>query len=51
MRKLHGDIVFMGYQDTRLPEKCRREQMEYFKKVAEGLMRMRKSGHPSDDRT
>ena len=42
---LHGEIGFLGYLNTRLPEKYRREQMEYFKKEAEGLMRMRKSGH------
>lgn len=31
-RKLHGDIVFIDYYDTRLPEKWRREQLEYLKK-------------------
>jgi hypothetical protein len=45
MQKLHGDIAFLGYQDTRLPEKCRREQTEYFKKAAEELMEIRRSGH------
>lgn len=45
MRKLHGDIVFMDYQNTRLPEKCRREQLEYFKKAAEELMNLRRSDH------
>jgi len=45
MRKLHGDIVFMDYQNTRLSEKCRREQLEYFKKAAEELMDLRRSGH------
>ena len=45
MRTLHGDIAFLGYQDTRLPEKCRMEQMEYLKKMAEELMELRRSGH------
>jgi len=45
VRKLHGDIVFMDYQNTRLPEKCRREQREYLKKVAEELMELRRSDH------
>ncbi len=45
MCRLHGDIVFMGYHNTRLPETCRREQMEYFKKAAEELMELRRSGH------
>ena len=44
-RDLHGDTGFLGYLNTRLPERYRREQIEYFKKEAEGLMRMRKSGH------
>lgn len=45
MCRLHGDIVFMGYRNTRLPETWRREQMEYFKKAAEELMELRRSGH------
>jgi len=45
MRELHGDIVFMDYHNTRLPEKCRREQMEHLKKAAEELMELRRSGH------
>jgi hypothetical protein len=44
IQDLHGEIGFLGYLNTRLPEKYRREQMEYFKKEAEGLMEMRKSG-------
>ena len=35
----------MDYQNTRLPGKCRREQREYLKKVAEELMELRRSGH------
>jgi hypothetical protein len=42
---LHGNIGFLGYLNTRLPEKYRRQQMEYFKKEAEGLIRLRKSSH------
>ena len=44
IQDLHGEIGFLGYLNTRLPEKYRREQMGYFKKEAEGLMAMRKSG-------
>jgi len=44
-QKLHGDIVFMDYRNMRLPEKCRREQMEYLKKMAEELMEIRRSSH------
>ena len=33
---LHGEIGFLGYLNTRLPEKSRKEQMEYFKKEAGG---------------
>jgi hypothetical protein len=47
---LHGNIGFLGYLNTRLPEKYRRQQMEYFKKEAEGLMKIRKSGHLPDNK-
>lgn len=45
IRELHGDIVFIDYCNTRLPEKCRRKQMEGFKKATEELMELRRSGH------
>jgi len=44
IRDLYGNIGFLGYLNTRL-QRYRREQMEYFKKEAEGLMEVRKSGH------
>ena len=51
IQDLHGEIGFLGYLNTRLPEKGRGEQMEYFKKEAENLMEMRKSGRfPAHDR-
>jgi len=43
------DIGFLGYLNTKLPEKNRKEQMEYFKKQAKDLMEIRKSGHLPDD--
>jgi len=45
MRNLHGDFVFLGYLNSRFPEECRKEQMECFKKAAEELMEIRRSGH------
>ena len=41
----NGDIVFMDYHNTWLPEMCRREQMGHLKRAAEELMELRRSGH------
>jgi len=51
IQDLHGEIGFLGYLNTRLPESARKDQMEYFKKEAAGLMAMRRSGRlPAQDR-
>ena len=46
MVMLKDPASLYGYAHVaRLPEKCRMEQMEYLKKMAEELMELRKSGH------
>lgn len=47
---LPEDIGFLGYLNTKLPEKNRKEQMDHFKKQAEDLMGIRRSGHLPDNR-
>ena len=47
---LPEDIGFLGYLNTKLPEKNRKEQMDHFKKQAEDLMEIRRSGHLPDNR-
>ena len=49
--ELHGEIGFLGYLNTRLPENAKKDQMEYFKREAEGLIAMRRAGClPAQDR-
>jgi hypothetical protein len=45
MRKLHGNIAFLGYQNTKLPEKNRKEQMDHFKDQAKDLLEIRSSSN------
>jgi hypothetical protein len=45
IRDLRGEIAFVSYRNIKVPEKYRKEETEYFKKVAEDLPRLRSSGH------
>jgi hypothetical protein len=44
------NIGFLGYLNTRLPEKNRKEQMDRFKDQTKDLMGIRKSGHLPDNK-
>lgn len=46
---LPEDIGFLGYLNTKLPEKNRKEQMDHFKDQAKDLIEIRKSGHLPDE--
>jgi len=46
------DIIgFFGYLHSKQPEEKIKERMDHFKDQAKQLMRIRESGHPSDDKS
>ncbi len=47
---LPDNIGFVGYLNTALPEEEIKERMDHFKDQVEQLMKIRKSGHLSEDK-